>query len=131
MREFMRKSKEKNRDYYKTLMDYYKRFSVPLAGIVLGLLAVPLAFQTTVRKRSSGLILGLAFFLVYYILLTFGWGFGESGRYPPIIGMWAPNVIIGTLAVIFIYRAGRDRPLLFRAKPTSAYRIFSIIFKWK
>ena len=131
MRAFMDNSKEKNRAYYKTQMDYHKKFSVPLAGIILGLLAVPLGFQVTVRKRSSGLILGLTFFLIYYILLTAGWGFGESGKYPPFIGMWAPNVIMGVLAVIFTIRAGRDRPLLFGPMPAFVYRIINRLFKRK
>ncbi|MEK6193327.1 MAG: LPS export ABC transporter permease LptF [Deltaproteobacteria bacterium] len=131
MRAFMENSKEKNTAYYKALMDYHKKFSVPLAGIILGLLAVPLGFQVTVRKRSSGLVLGLAFFLIYYILLTAGWGFGESGRYPPFIGMWAPNVIMGVLAVIFTFRAGRDRPLLFGSMPAFVHRFINSIFKGK
>ena len=131
MRAFMQNSKKKDTAYYKTLMDYHKKFSVPLAGIILGLLAVPLGIQATVRKRSSGLILGLAFFLVYYILLTAGWGFGESGKYPPFIGMWAPNVVMGILAVVFIFRAGRDRPLLFGAMPAFVYRMLNNVLKRK
>ncbi len=131
MREFMETSREKNTGYYKTLMDYHKKFSVPLASIVLGLLAVPLGFQVTVRKRSSGLVLGLSFFLVYYILLTAGWGFGESGKYPPFIGMWAPNVIMGAIAVFFTFRAGRDRPFLFAALPDAVHRLIQKMFKRK
>jgi lipopolysaccharide export system permease protein len=131
MREFLEKSQEKNRAYYKTLMDYHKKFSVPMASLVLGLLAVPLGFQATLRKRSSGLVLGLSFFLVYYILLTAGWGFGESGKYPPAIGMWAPNVIMGVVAVIFTYRAGRDRPFIFDTLPDVVHRLVHSLFKRK
>lgn len=131
MRTYLENSKEKNTAYYKTLMDYHKKFSVPLAGIILGLLAVPLGFQATVRKRSSGLALGLAFFLIYYVLLTAGWGFGESGKYPPSIGMWAPNVIMGLLAVVFTFRAGRDLSLMFGPVPGRVRRIFNSFLKRK
>ena len=131
MRTYLENSKEKNTAYYKTLMDYHKKFSVPLAGIILGLLAVPLGFQATVWKRSSGLALGLAFFLIYYVLLTAGWGFGESGKYPPSIGMWAPNVIMGLLAVVFTFRAGRDLSLMFGPVPGRVRRIFNSFLKRK
>ncbi|MCG6911984.1 MAG: LPS export ABC transporter permease LptF [Deltaproteobacteria bacterium] len=129
MQNYIEQSTKRDSGYYKTLMDYHKKFSVPLASVVLGLLAVPLGFHATVRKRSSGLIVGLFFFLIYYVLLTAGWGFGESGKYPPLIGMWAPNVIMGFLAVIFTYRAGRDRPLLFEALPERIHQIYQRLFR--
>jgi len=113
MWRFIKNSPKKDKAYYKALMDFHKKFSVPMASIVLGLLAVPLGFQSSVRKRSSGLVMGLSFFLIYYVMLTAGWGYGKSGKYPPSIGMWAPNVIMGTIAVVFMYRSGRDRLLLF------------------
>ena len=113
MWDFIKNSPKKDQAYYKALMDFHKKFSVPMASIVLGLLAVPLGFQASVRKRSSGLVMGLSFFLIYYVLLTAGWGFGKTGQYPPSIGMWMPNVIMGAVVVIFMYRSGRDRPLLF------------------
>ena len=80
MRDFVKTSKQKDRTYYKTLMDYHKKFSIPLASVVLGLIAVPLGIQSDARKRSSGLAFGLVFFLIYYILLTIGTEFREIGE---------------------------------------------------
>ena len=111
MRDFIQGAEKKDKTYYKILLDFHKKFSIPLASIVLGLIAVPLGIQSEVRKRSPGLAFGLAFFLIYYVLLTIGTGFGKSGKMPPIIGMWMPNLIMGTIAAIFIYRSGKERPL--------------------
>jgi len=111
MRGFISASEKKDRTYFKILLDYHKKFSIPLASIVLGLIAVPLGIQSEVRKRSPGLAFGLAFFLIYYVLLTIGTGLGKSGKLPPLIGMWTPNLVMGTIAAIFIYRAGKERPL--------------------
>jgi len=111
MQDFMRARKKKDRAYYKILLDYHKKFSIPLASVVLGLIAVPLGIQSEVRKRSPGLAFGLALFLIYYVLLTLGAGLGKSGKLPPLIGMWMPNLVMGTIAAIFIYRAGKEKPL--------------------
>ena len=111
MRDFVKTSKQKDGTYYKTLIDYHKKFSIPLASVVLGLMAVPLGIQSDVRKRSSGLALGLAFFLIYYILLTVGTSLGKHGKVPPFIGMWMPNVVMGAVAATFIYQTGKERLL--------------------
>ena len=97
--------------YYRTLMDYYKKFSVPIACFALGLIAVPLGFQSVSARRSFGIGLGLIFFLSYYLLLSAGWAFGKNGTYPPIIGMWLPNVLFGLSGLYLLYRAAADRHL--------------------
>ena len=111
MRDFLRTSQKKGWNYNKTLVDYHKKFSIPLASLVLGLIAVPLGIQSEVRKRSSGFAFGLVVFLVYYILLSIGTGFGKSGDLPPLFGIWASNVVMGSMAAIFIFRSGRERPV--------------------
>ena len=110
MQQYMRDSAEKDVIYYRTLMDYYKKYSIPVACFVMGLLALPLGFQSSISKRSYGLVLGLIFFILYHILLTAGRGYGEVGKYPPIIGMWLPNFLFGGLALFFLYQTGEERP---------------------
>jgi lipopolysaccharide export system permease protein len=112
IRHYLKTNRQKDILYFRTLMDYYKKFSIPVACFALGLLAVPLGYQSTITRRSYGLVLGLTFFIIYYVLLTAGWGFGESGVYPPVVGMWLPNVLIGGLGVFLIYRTGEEYPLL-------------------
>jgi lipopolysaccharide export system permease protein len=55
--------------------------------------------------------LGLAFFLIYYLMLSAGQVFGEAGVYPPVIGMWAPNVVMGGLGLFLVVRTATDRPV--------------------
>jgi len=110
MRQYMQASLEKDVIYYRTLMDYYKKFSIPVACFVMGMLALPLGFQSSISKRSYGLSLGLVFFIMYHILLTAGRGYGEIGKFPPIIGMWLPNFIFGVLALFLLYQTGEERP---------------------
>jgi len=109
IRQYLKAYKKKDKLYYRTLMDYYNKFSLPVACFSLGLLALPLGFQSGIKRYSYGLVLCLAFFISYYILLAAGWGFGELGVYPPLIGMWLPNLVMGGLGIILLYRTGEER----------------------
>jgi lipopolysaccharide export system permease protein len=111
LRHYLRETKIKDAQYYITLMEYYKKFSIPVACFALGLLAVPLGIQSKTAKRSFGIVLGLVFFLFYYLMLSAGWVFGETGVYPPIIGMWAPNVVMGGIGIYFLLRTVKERPV--------------------
>ena len=102
---------DKDGRYYRTLMDFHKKFSIPFSCFFLGLLAVPLGCQSKSGRKSYGLGLGLIFFLLYYFLLAAGWGFGESGTYPPLIGMWMPNIVAGGMGFFLLVRTANKRPL--------------------
>ncbi len=113
MKNYLRSYGKRDSRYYRTLMDYHKKFSIPLAGLVLGLLAVPLGFKSGGARKSYGVGLGLILFLLYYILLTAGWTYGKTGVVPPLVGMWAPNVIFASLGSFFLLRCASDRGLGF------------------
>ena len=84
LKAYIDNAEKKDDQYYITLMEWHKKFSLPAACIMLAILGVPLGIQAKVSKRSFGIGLGLAFFLFYYLLLSLGWVFGEAGVYPPV-----------------------------------------------
>lgn len=104
-------STTKDKDYYSTMMKYHEKISIPFACLALGLLALPLGMESRRAKRSSGMVMGIVLFLIYFILLSAGWSFSESGSIHPLVGMWAPNVIMGGLGVFFYRRALQDQPV--------------------
>lgn len=95
----------------EALMELHEKFSIPFACLSLGLLAFPLGIQSASLRRSSGFGLGLSFFFLYYFLLAAGWSAGETGNYPPIIGMWLPNFLMGGVAVFFLVRNAKEKPV--------------------
>ena len=97
--------------YFMALMEIHKKFSLPFSCIALGILAVPLGIQSRMAKRSFGVGLGLFFFLCYYILLSIGWVFGETGAYPPGIGMWVPNAVMGSIGIFLLVITARERSM--------------------
>ena len=111
LRRYLKTAARKDSQYYVTLIEYHKKFSIPFACFALGLLAVPLGVQARSARRSFGLGLGLGFFLLYYLMLSAGWVFGEAGIYPPVIGMWLPNFAMGGIGFYLLIRTANERPV--------------------
>jgi lipopolysaccharide export system permease protein len=111
LRKVMHDSPGKGERYYDAQIILHRRFAIPVACMALGLLAFPLGLQSKSGKRSYGLILCLFFFLLYYLMLTAGYAFGENGMYPPVIGMWLPNLVMASIGLYYILQAAKERRL--------------------
>ncbi|MDI6687331.1 MAG: LPS export ABC transporter permease LptF [Desulfobacterales bacterium] len=108
---YLQSAAKKDVQYYSALIVFHKKFSLPFACFVLGLVAIPLGIESSSSRRSFGLGLGLVFFLIYYLMLSAGWVFGETGVYPPVIGMWAPNIVIGAIGLYLFIKTADERPI--------------------
>jgi lipopolysaccharide export system permease protein len=95
------------------LVEYHRKFSIPFACIVFGLIAVPLGVQPARAVRSRGFAVSLAVIFAYYILLSTGQGVAEQGGVPPLVGLWLPNLVLGAFGVALFRRAAREQPLVF------------------
>lgn len=95
----------------EAMMVLHEKFSIPFACLSLGLLAFPLGIQSMSLRQSSGFGMGIFFFLLYYFLLAGGWSAGETGHYPPYIGMWLPNVVMGVAGVFLLVRNANEKPV--------------------
>lgn len=113
IRQYLAETTEKDSKYYLTLIEFHKKFSLPFACMALGILALPLGVQSKSSKRSYGISIGIFFFLAYYIMLSAGWVFGETGKYPPFLGMWVPNVVTTVAGLLMLRRAGQEKPVFF------------------
>jgi lipopolysaccharide export system permease protein len=94
------------------LVEYHRKFAIPFACVVFGLIAMPLGIQPARAVRSRGFAVSLVVIFSYYMLLSTGQGFAEQGRVAPIIGLWLPNVVLGALGLAFLRRAGRELPIM-------------------
>ncbi|MGD9008945.1 MAG: LPS export ABC transporter permease LptF [Desulfobacteraceae bacterium] len=114
IRKYLGKARKLKKMYYNNaLMKLHQKFSLPVACFALGLLAIPLGMQSKTDKRAMGIVMGIPFFLLYYILLSVGWALGESGTLHPVVGMWAPNIILVAIGIYLYRRSMQDRPLQF------------------
>jgi lipopolysaccharide export system permease protein len=129
LRNYLKDTVNKDTKYYASLIEFHRKFSIPFACFALGLLGIPLGVQSKSAKRAFGLGLGLIFFLLYYLMLSAGWVFGEAGFYPPLIGMWVPNIVTGGIGLYLLVRTANDRPSLISHLPYLFKRIFSRLEK--
>jgi lipopolysaccharide export system permease protein len=111
LRDYIDKARKDKGQYFGALLNYHKKFSIPVACLAMGLLALPLGIQSRNSKKSFGVGLGLFFFLLYYILLSMGTALGESGELPPVVGIWLPNVILGGLGICLLVRTANEKTI--------------------
>ena len=82
-------------------VEYHKKFSIPFACLMLGVIGIPLGLMVKKGGRMLGFGLGLVVIVVYYLLLQIGQNTGINGTLPPAFAMWLPNIVIGTLGIGF------------------------------
>ena len=83
----------------KAQVEYQKRFSIPFACFVFGLIGVPLGLIVKRSGKMVGAGIGLTLILVYYLILQFGQEAGENGTLSPALSIWLPNITIGAIGL--------------------------------
>lgn len=109
--EKVKNNKFEPRRYFYALVDFHKRFSIPFACLVFGLIGVPLGLQTKPRGKSHGFILGLGVILIYYALFSFAEVLGKRGKVPVVPVLWVPNGVIGLLGIYFLFTTAREKQI--------------------
>jgi len=96
---------EKGPEFYRSVqVERHKRFVLPVACFVLGLVALPLGWILDELKRQYGAIVIVGVFLAYYAAFSLGISLGQLGLLPTAVGAWGPNVLFLILsAVLFKY----------------------------
>lgn len=93
----------------RVAVELQKRWSLPVACMVLGIFAMPLACAFEGVKRQLGIVLALLLFLLYYGIFSVGLATGESGVVSPALGMWAGNVIFALAAAVGLHLTYNER----------------------
>lgn len=99
------------RYFRKVDTEYFKRLTLPLGCIILGMFAIPIAYVFRGLKQQYGLVLSMGLFLVYYSMFSVGVSMGEGGSIPPIYGLWIPNVLYVFIAMFGAKMANEERTL--------------------
>ena len=93
------------------LIEYHRKFSIPFACVVFGLVAVPLGVQPVRAARARGFVMSLATIFGYYVLLSFGQAIAEQAVIPAAVGLWLPNVVFAVIGVWLFVQAARERTM--------------------
>lgn len=101
----------------KARVEYQKRFSIPFACFVFGLIGVPLGLIVKRSGKMVGAGIGLTLILVYYLILQFGQEAGENGTLSPVLSIWLPNITIGAVGMgIIVMTIFEDRLTAWRTR---------------
>jgi lipopolysaccharide export system permease protein len=98
-----------SRKYLKAEIELQQKFALPMACFIMALIALPLGTHWK-SGRSWGVGIGLAVFLGYYLIFSLSWNLGDTGSYPPIIGVWLPNVLFGLMGFELFRRELKEKP---------------------
>ena len=90
------------------LIEFHKRLALPVSCFILTLLGFPLGFLSGPRHKTIGIPLGLAIFIIYYVLLTGAQIISESMLLPAGIAIWLPNLLFLVLTTLFIKSVARE-----------------------
>lgn len=102
-----RESLEKQIRRYQ--VEIQKKYSIPFACVIFVAVGAPLAIRMGRSGMNMAIGLSILFFLVYYVCLIGGEKLADRGFANPWLAMWAPNLIFGVLAVVFMRKAAREQ----------------------
>lgn len=92
-------------------LEWHRRLALPFTTFVMALIGLPLGASFRVRGRNFALIMGLAVFILYYIIFTLGWSLAEADKIPPWAGVWSSNAILTVLGLYLLRRINRGVPV--------------------
>jgi lipopolysaccharide export system permease protein len=115
MNELLQEAEEEKEDIINTrkvLIEFHKRLVLPVGCLMMSLIGLPLGLQARPGKKAIGIQAGLAIFILYYILFTFGKDMAEEGFFPVWLAMWSPNILFFSLALFWIFRIANEQSLI-------------------
>ena len=108
--EKIRRMKTTGADTTSQEVELHKRYAIPFACIVFGLIGVPLGIQPRRSARSYGFILTIFIILGYYMSLTASEILAIRKIIPPFLAGWMPNFLFTGLGAYLLVKAANESP---------------------
>lgn len=110
IKEKIEKKRLSKEDTTSQEVELHKRYAIPFACLVFGLIGVPLGIQPRRSGRSYGFILCIIIILAYYISLTAFEILAMRKTIPPFLAGWAPNLLFGVFGIYLLIKSARESP---------------------
>jgi lipopolysaccharide export system permease protein len=85
--------------------EYFMRFSMPFASLILTLIGVSLSSKKVRGGTGLHIGLGIALSTIYIVFSTISATFSASGALPPLLAIWLPNIVFTTIGIILYLTA--------------------------
>ena len=110
IKEKMARMRKKGEDTTAQEVEIHKRYAIPFACIVFGLIGVPLGIQPRRSGRSHGFVFSILILLTYYISLTAFEILANRRAIPTFTVGWAPNVLFGAFGIYLLIKSANESP---------------------
>jgi len=105
--------KNQGQKYRREITEVNRRFALPFACPIFALLGLSLGVYLRRGGRASGFTVSLFIVLLHYLLFNLGEELAKGGSMPPVVGMWLPNAVMGSVAVYLFYKTVKEKPFPF------------------
>ncbi|MGV3523097.1 MAG: LptF/LptG family permease [Candidatus Sericytochromatia bacterium] len=83
-------------------MDYYTKFSLPLATFFTILLAAPIGILFSKMGNYFGVAISIALVFVWYVTYSIFTSLGKAGTVPPLLAAWVQNLAFGGIGLLML-----------------------------
>lgn len=113
LRTKARELKEQGLSAHNPIMAIQRKYTIPVACIVFGLIALGLGVSHRKDGKNAGFVIGIGVVLVYYVLMYLGEALAKGQRVPAEFALWIPNIVLGIagLTLIVLKTQGRELSL--------------------
>lgn len=94
-------------------MALHRKFSIPVACLVFGLIATALGVTTRRDGKLASFVLGIAVVFAYYIVMYVSQSLAKGGQLTGPVAAWMPNIVLGAAGVWLLVRRASftERPI--------------------
>jgi lipopolysaccharide export system permease protein len=104
-RELLESRKEEGRvKGARFAVEYYERYSIPLACLAFALIAIPLAVYVRPTGKAIAFAISFLLILLYYGLQQYGSAVAKSGSPLGVYSIFLPNVLLMGAGSVLLYR---------------------------
>ncbi len=120
----------------KYAVEVHKKFAIPVAGLVMALIALPLGVSTTQRTKATGYLMAIGVIAVYYVFIDGGEKFAEEEAIPAWLGVWAADIVITVAALFLLWAKATEKDFgildrLLGAAEGARNRVLNTWYAWR
>ncbi len=108
LNKFIEKEQKRGSSNINTyLVQKYRKYTIPISAFILTIIAVAVSSMKRRGGMGINLAIGIAIAFTYVFLDKIFGTLSDKSSFPPIIGVWIPNIIFGFLAIYLLNNAKR------------------------
>ena len=99
LRDYIREIESRGEAVPELRVELQRKISYPAISLVMALVALPFAFRLGRQGALFGIGLSVGIGMIFMAVFIFFSALGSAGVLPPVIAVWAPNLVFATLAL--------------------------------